>query len=275
MKIVLVGHVCIDKNSSENSSYTGGGSPLLYISRYLAKHFASDPELIAPYGRDFLPFAAGLQLLSPPQDGHTLVYKNITHNQHRTQQCEHIDTADPVPLTSDMKKCVAEADVICLAPLLPNYPLKYVRDLLATRKPGSVAILSPQGYLRTVDAEGNVSPRDFKEALDILPLFDVTIFSEDDQPDAIATARRWAQDLPVSQIIVTQASRGASLVTATGVTPVATDPVPEDQIVDSVGCGDTFSAAVMMSYAQERDIVTAIRAGNKAARAKLFAAGVN
>lgn len=273
MKILLIGHVCIDINNSEHASYTSGGSPLLYMGNYLKRNFKIDPLLIAPYGRDFLPYAAGLQLLTPPHRGHTLVNKNTTRNHRKTKQSEHFRDVDPVPLTAEVKKRIAEADIICLAPLLPSYSVDYVRDLMAARKPSAVTLLSPQGFLRAVDAHGRVSPRRFTEAEDIIPLFDMVVFSEDDLPNALEMAQQWAMSAPKSQIIVTQDSRGASLVTTKGLIPVATTPVPEDHIVDSIGCGDTFSAAAIYSFAQNRDVAAAIKAGNEAARAKLFQAG--
>jgi sugar/nucleoside kinase (ribokinase family) len=245
----------------------------MYMAHYFHEHLEIDPILIAPSGQDFQEYAKNVTLIPPPEGARTLVYKNHTRNGHRTQQCENTESASPVSLTEEIKRQVAVADIICLAPQLPNFPAVYVQELLSSKRPGAMAVLLPQGYLRKVDAQGHILPRDFEEAGDVVPLFDLITLSEDDHVDTIRVGQQWAQIAPGSQIVVTQGPRGASWVTATGATTVETNPVPDDQIVDSVGCGDTFSAATMHNYFRSRDVVAAIKAGNSAARSLLFRTG--
>lgn len=274
MKILLVGHVCIDVNESEHATYTGWGSALMYMAHYFQKYLDTTPVLLAPYGKDFQQYAQDIVLLSPPQEAPTLVYKNRTHNNTRVQQAVHSDSAQPVPVTKDMQAAIADADIICVAPLLPNYSLDYIQNILRFRKKGSLAVLLPQGYFRAIDTEGEVTQQDFAQADTIIPLFDVVIFSETDHPQSLQLAKQWATQSP-ALMIVSQASRGASCIAADGsVHAIKTDQVSEDQIVDSVGCGDIFSAATMSAYFSKRDIIVAMKAGNKAARDKLFIVGV-
>lgn len=270
MKIVLCGHVCIDVNISEGASYTSWGSSLMYMAHYFQDQLKLAPLLIAAYGRDFEQYTKGITFLPVAMGEHTLIYKNHTTNNRRLQQCDHVADAKPVPITKAVKDSVAQADIICVAPLLPNFSTAYVRQLLSTKKFKSLAVLLPQGYLRTADHKGYVQPREFEEADEIIALFDMVIISNDDHPNAVQLAQQWARQAPQVAIIVTQGSRGASLVSADTVRPVATEPVAEEHIVDSVGCGDTFSAALMYSYFQGRDIIAAIQTGNASARAKLF-----
>ncbi len=274
MKIVLVGHVCIDVNNSEHATYTSWGSALMYMAHYLHSYLNSTPALLAPYGKDFAQYLEGIVCMSPPQGTHTLVYKNQTHNKHRVQQCEHSDIAQPIPLTKNMREAIAAADIICVAPLLSNYSLGYLQDLLQTRKTASMTVLLPQGYFRSVDNKGQVTQRQFEEADTIIPLFDLVIFAETDHPQSLQLAEQWAQKAK-PLIIVSQGSSGASWVSADGtIHAIEARQVPEDQIVDSVGCGDVFSAATMHAYFQKRDIIAAVQAGNKAARNKLFEVGI-
>ena len=270
MKIVLCGHVCIDVNTSEDATYTSWGSALMYMAHYFQDQLKIDPVLIAAHGRDFEQYAKGVTFLTVSEDDHTLIYKNHTINSRRLQQCEHVADAKPVSITAAVKDSVAQADIVCVAPLLPNFSAAYVRELLSSKKSKSLAVLLPQGYLRTVDHEGYVQPREFEEASAIIALFDMVILSEDDHRNCMQLAQQWARQAPQAAIIVTQGSRGASLISADDVKPVETEPVAENRIVDSVGCGDTFSAALMYSYLQGGDIIAAIQAGNAAARAKLF-----
>lgn len=268
-RVVLVGHVCIDVNISEGSSYTGWGSALMYMARYFARQQPDvKPVLVSPYGRDFLPYATGLALLpSEPQAGHTLVYKNRSLNGRRTQRSEYYDTAGPVSLTDDIVNHLKQADIICLAPLLPNFSPTYVREILSHKKLGCKTCLLPQGYFRDIRADGQVEPREFREAEEIIPLFGMVIFSEDDHPDSSRSAKRWAN---LSNIVMTRGPRGAAWIKPDRVVEVPVEPVTEDRIIDSVGCGDTFSAAAMYAYYREDDMAAAIQAGNAAARAKLF-----
>ena len=274
MKILLIGHVCIDVNESEHAAYTDWGSALMYMAHYFQKYLSTTPTLLAPYGKDFQQYTQGIVLLSPPQEAPTLIYKNHTHNNKRVQQAEHSDSAQPLPLTKDTQAAIADADIICVAPLLPNYSLDYLQNILRFRKKGSLAVLLPQGYFRRIDTEGRVTQQDFAEAETIIPLFDLVIFSETDHPQSLQVAKQWAKQSS-SLIIVCQASRGASWITSDGtIHAIKTNQVPEDQIVDSVGCGDIFSAATIATYFSTRDIIPAVKAGNKAARDKLFIVGV-
>ncbi len=274
MNVLLVGHVCIDNNVSENSSYNGPGSALVYMADYFEDQLHITPGLIAPYGNNFLKYRADLSLLNQPSGEQTLLYKNLTRdNKHRSQQCQHIEAADPVELSKELLAHAATADIICLAPLLPNYSANYVQRLMSAKKPGCITLLSPQGYLRNIDSRGNVYSKEFEAAEEIIPLFDLVVLSEDDHTDAFYHAESWAKLAPRTNIVMTQGSFGASLITQSGATLFGTKPIPESKIIDSVGCGDTFCAAAAHDYLRNHDAARAIKAGNKAAGAKLFRAG--
>lgn len=274
MKITIVGHVCIDENTSEHAKYKGAGSP----SMYMAKYFQTVPGLlvtiIAPYGNDFRQHSREVRLLPEALDAPTLVYKNITSNNSRIQYCEHADTAVPPQLTPEVVEVISSADIICVAPLLPNFDEPFVQNVLAKKNPHTVTVLLPQGYMRHINKTGVVEVRQFQEANALLPLFDIIALSEEDIPDVFRQAELWAGQSPRTNIIVTQGEKGASIVSSAGTQHVSTSPVAEEKIVDSVGCGDVFSAALMHEYYKSHDIVLAVKAGNKAARQKLFHAGV-
>lgn len=269
MNVVLVGHVCVDSNTSERSSYTGWGSSLMYMAAYFRDYTDIHPVLIAPHGTDFQEYAEGLDLLPAAQGEHTLLYKNVTRNNHRTQWCGSLGAAHPVPITDEVKNCITAADVIIVAPLLPNYTVEYVEKLLAAKKPGCLTALLPQGFLRVIGTGGKVLPREFEEANDVLSLFDLVILSDDDVNGDVQKVQSWAKQNLRTNIIMTQGALGASWVTSKGLVSVKTKPIPREQIVDSVGCGDTFSAAAVLSYFVAPDVTAAVQAGNEAAGAKL------
>jgi sugar/nucleoside kinase (ribokinase family) len=271
MKVVLVGHVCIDHNISEHAAYSSWGSAVMHMAHYFRDHAGVEPVVIASRGQDFEPYAKNVTLLpAAPSSSKTLIYKNVTHDGKRTQRCENSSSAEPAPLGSNAIKAIAEADILVVAPLLPNFSVDYIQRLLGHTKASCLTALLPQGYFRAVTNQQAVAPRTFTEASKIMPLFDLAILSEDDYPDVREAAEKWASSH--TEIIITQGPHGASLVTPDGFVSVPTHPVPEDRIVDSVGCGDIFSAALILNLFKEKDLVQAIGSGNKAARAKLFTA---
>jgi len=269
MSIVLVGHVCIDHNVSEKSSYTRWGSGLMYMAHYAQAHLQTKPVLLAPYGSDFAPYSQDVTLLSEEQSTPTLIYENHTNNRIRTQRCEHANFANPVKLNSAIKASLSSADILVVAPLLPNFSASYVIELLAHKKAGGLSVLLPQGYFRSITSDGLVLPRKFEEAADIIPLFDMVIFSEEDTSTAIELAKQWSKQSR-GVIIVTQGLLGASGIAQGSVESVSTQTIPVNQIVDSVGAGDIFSIAAMHDYYQNKDLRKAMIAGNSAARARLL-----
>ena len=211
-------------------------------------------------------------MLNRPHGGPTLVYKNVSRHGKRTQECENTGYAAPVLLNDNLKKHIAAADIMIVAPLLPNYPTAYVTKLLSNKKSSCLSVLLPQGYLRSVLSNGHVSSRDFYEASGLLPGFDIMIISEDDVPDALSVSQQWARQNPATKIIVTQGDKGASWVRQDSVISVRTQPVPERELVDTVGCGDVFSAACVHNYVSSKDVQTAMAVGNTAARERLHTA---
>jgi sugar/nucleoside kinase (ribokinase family) len=269
MNIALVGHVCIDENVSENVSYVSWGSALIYIATYYRNHTEDTVSLIAPYGRDFLPYANNVHMVNDAQGEHTLIYKNTSNHGRRIQYCENAEYAKPLPPDDVIKRAITQADIVIFAPLLPNYSIAYVTELLSAKRDNCLTALLPQGYFRHIAGDGRVLHRDFDEASELLPLFDMMIFSEDDAPKAVTILQSWAKQNSGMKIIMTQGDKGASWVRERDVLHVGTKPVPKKEIVDSVGCGDTFSAAAIRNYFYSKDTQAAINAGNEAASDKL------
>lgn len=131
--------------------------------------------------------------------------------------------------------------------------------------------LCVQGYLRTVTASSEVIPRDFIEAPQLLPLFDITVLSDEDHPSALEMVHEWKALPKARQIIVSQGPKGASILTPTAVQPVPTTAVDAADIVDSVGCGDVFLGSLVYEYHLNPDLRHAVAKAHIAARNKLLA----
>jgi hypothetical protein len=248
MQILIVGHVCIDRNVTEHATF-----------------------VVVPYGSDFIPYSKKLSLYPPyPLNISTMVYENTVHGATRIQKCFHYKEAVPVVIDDTMIRTIKQADIVCLAPLAPSYDTKYVRSLKAHMRPDAIFALLPQGYFREFSPDHTVGIRDFTEADGILPSVDIVIMSQQDHDDMHALAALWAEQYHCIAV-VTQAECGATVYSGTSILQVPTSPVPLDRIVSSIGAGDIFSAAFLYRYKKSNDLRSSVGYANKIARQGLFA----
>ena len=270
MKITILGHVCIDKNTSENSSYSAAGSPAIFMHKIYQQLPDNEITIIAPYGADFLKYKGNAKLYPEnPKGEKTLTYENIIKNGVRIQKAHHWDMAGPVKIDNRIKKLVSGSDIVFIAPLTPDFPAGYLQNILSETKTGTLKVLSPQGYFRKFDHRDNVLAGSFREAGKILPLVDVVIVSEEDHPDMLFLAKTWADTHKII-VIVTLGAKGAVAFTSGKEILLPTRPVSENEVVDSVGSGDIFSAGFAYRYRQTRNIKKAGKFANALARQCLF-----
>jgi len=271
-RVVIIGHVCIDSNTTEHNSYTSWGSSALYIAQYIQQQYQVQPLVIAEYGADLLPYLPeGIRLLpDKPTQPASLRYENDTRVVPRIWRCFNAEFSPEPALTTAVIEALQTADIVFVATLLPNYSSGFLEQALRYTKPTALRVLCPQGNLRQIDAEGLVHPRDFNEAPELVPRFSLTIYSEEDTPSALSDAAVWTKQSK-ARIIVTQGENGASIFEHGECLRIPTRPLSPDQIVDSVGCGDVFQAAVAYEYHATRDLPSAVRAAHIAAADKLAA----
>jgi sugar/nucleoside kinase (ribokinase family) len=268
--IVFVGHVVIDHNKVEQTSYVRWGSPAMFMRRYFLSSAAINPTIIASYGADFLQFASDTLLLPKKPDlEHSIVYENIYKNGYRTLYC-HGDVKAVPEISPEVIEALSRADLLFLAPLTPAFTTGYINEIMQHVRPDCIKTVVPQGYFRDFDADGLVGPREFQEAAAILPNFDLVIISDEDHPHADKIAHEWKQASPKTNVIVTENAQGADIILDNGVRHIPTNPVPPEKMVDPVGLGDTFSAACAFELRQTGDIDKAVIAGHTAAREKLI-----
>lgn len=268
MIITILGHVCIDNNKSENTSYTAAGSPAMFMAR-VYKHFPQvKTQIIAPYGTDFLPYTNAVSIYPKhPQGDKTLVYENSSQGNLRTQKTRRREYANPIDIDEDLISHIKQSDIIFFAPLTPAYEVQYVKKCFSYAPKTTLKILLPQGYYRDFTEEDEVVQRIFIEADALLPLFDFVIVSEQDHQDMFSIARKWAK---VIKVIMTLGSKGALCMSGTQSHMLEVIPVSVNQIVDSVGSGDIFSASFGYRYFLTKDIYTSLEFANDIARQCLF-----
>lgn len=264
--ITIVGHVCIDHNTVEGVYQESWGSAALYIAHYLVSQHHIQPKVYAKYGNDLSSFIDTNLFINRPSHSHpTLIYKNTITDGVRIQSVANESWVAPRKLSSSLARALATTDILIIAPLLPDHSPAFIRQLCQALPSHAMKILLPQGYYRSVDTTGQIAIRSFKESRDILPLIDVIIQSDEDSQDAIAVSQEWVRANPNLTAVVTHNSDGVSAFTYDQSLSLPTTPVSADNIVNSVGAGDVFSAELALSLQRDTSLQDALANAQHAA----------
>ncbi|PIY69540.1 hypothetical protein COY90_00080 [Candidatus Roizmanbacteria bacterium CG_4_10_14_0_8_um_filter_39_9] len=268
MDITILGHVCIDNNVSEHTTYTIAGSPAMFMDKVFNKFPGVTTHIIAPYGTDFLPYVKEINIYpDKPISDWTLIYENNSQKNIRTQKAFNRENAKPLPLDDKLRTIISKSDVLFFAPLTPDFTAQYVLDIVKYTKLNALKILIPQGYYRSYNHENNVIPREFKESQTLLPLFDFVIVSEQDHAMMGEIIKRWAR---ITNVVMTRGDQGSVYLHKNDSVVTTVDPVKPEDIVDSVGSGDIFSASFGYKYYLTKDIRKSLKFANEIARQCLF-----
>ncbi|MBN2015354.1 carbohydrate kinase family protein [Candidatus Dojkabacteria bacterium] len=268
MDITIVGHVCIDRNEVENAKYEAAGSPAIFITKILKQFPDTSIKVLSHQGLDFEKYNEKTQIYPKvPQFKKTLVYKNIVKNKKRTQYALNRYNSPPINTDSKVIQILKNTDILFVSPILANYPTDFVNKITRFNS-NTLKILLPQGYFRRFDGKDRVGFREFKEASDLLYLFDFTILSDEDYPDIANLSKKWLNGNK-SKVIITKGKDGADLISGADLitkTKVINFPTKEaPKIVDSTGSGDIFSASFAYKFFQTRDDAKSIEFANKVA----------
>lgn len=268
MNIILFGHVCIDYNTIEGASYKSWGSSLLYIAKYLKEETTDQPVLLAPYGKD-LNVVTNQSISNQPTDDSTLVYENIVESGVRRQKVQRYENVSEVQLSDRNIEQLSQADLFIFAPLLPSFSGDYVRQITESLPQTALKVILPQGYFRQVGKDRNITRRDFSEAAEITPLFDMMILSDEDVDAPINHIAMWHSFNKNLKIIVTENCAGATVYTHENELHIPTTPIGADDIINPIGTGDVFSIACSYQFARTENLALAVRSGHEAAAKSL------
>lgn len=269
MNVVALGHVCIDRNESENASYVTAGSPAVFIHKIFRQLPDTNVNVIASYGIDFLEYKKDLPLVTLSGElPKTLVYENVSKNNTRSQKALNREYADPPNLTEEVSNILTQTDIVFVAPLMPNFSEDYLKEAFSKLKNDSLKVLIPQGYYRNFDSENNVIPRNFEEE-NILSFFDLVVVSDRDGKNVFEKVKDWVEKYGIL-VIVTTGKDGAVAITKDGNINLPANTVDEKDIVDTVGSGDIFSASFAYKYYLTHDIGKSGEFANEIARQALF-----
>ncbi len=141
----------------------------------------------------------------------------------------------PVHVPDEWKK----APVVHLAPLAQE-----IDPGLLDTFPGSMMLITPQGWMRGWDKEGMVFPVEWEHAEAALARADVTIFSTDDVPVPALVARYVA----MAKLVVVTENRRGCLVYERGKQPWRSHAFRPSRDFDPTGAGDVFASSFATHY---------------------------
>jgi sugar/nucleoside kinase (ribokinase family) len=145
------------------------------------------------------------------------------------------------------------------APVVHLGPIAQELDATLTPAtfPGALVGVTPQGYMRTWDAAGRVSPIPWAQAAAMLPTATVTILSQEDLGFSQELERDYAAR--AARLVVTRADLGATLYTRGARRDFPAPVIAE--VRHPTGAGDVFAAALLSHvYLHPGDWDAAMRA---------------
>ncbi len=231
---LLVGHVTRDL-------LPGGGEALGGTAAYSALTAAAlgrTVGLVTSAKGDFIPPTSGaLHWKVEPAESTTTF-----ENRYQSGQRQQFLHAVARPLIPDLLP-----EAWKTAPLLHVGPVAGECDpvWLAAFSGRAFIGVTPQGWMRRVDAEGRVHVSEWEAAGRWLPLASAVVLSLEDLGGDWERARALATQTPL--LVVTQGRAGSTLFTAEGEVQI---PAPAVAEVDPTGAGDIFAAALFIALAE-------------------------
>ena len=165
---------------------------------------------------------------------------------------------DNIPFTPEMEALARRADAVCFGSLVQRMASRasVLRFLRATR-PGALKVFDIN--LR----QHYYSPEVLEESLqlaDILKINDEEIRIVADMfglgDDDVAACRALIDRYALRLVILTKGADGSEVITTD---EVILQPAGEAQVVDTVGAGDSFTAAFVVAYLQGKSLAEAQR----------------
>lgn len=263
MKITILGDVCIDHNRVENAEYFSFGGPAMYMQMIYRTIPNAEVKIITNHSKKFIEYKNNAPLLpSKTNIEDMLEYENIVVDGERTQYAHNAHYGKINIEDNEIQKVLESTDLFIFANLIPNYKKEYIQRLLKFLPEKTLKVILPQGYFRNIQEDGLVKFREFHE-LDLFKDFDLVVLSDDDYPNILQLADGWSDDFDID-IVITKNYDGADhFKPGNETTHVPTEGI--DDIKDSTGSGDTFTASVSYMYAKTKNMQKSLEFAHKVA----------
>ena len=242
--ICCIGHITSDKIVTPQAvNYLPGGTAY-YFSCALSKLDVGYLLVtsLAPAEMHYVAAlrAKGISIKVQPGSG-TVYFENIYGENPDDRSQNVIQTADPFSMAQLED---VDAHIFHLGPLLAD---DISTDLIKTLSTKGRISLDVQGYLRKV-VNQKVYPTVWpvkRQALQYVSILkaDVAELQALTGCTAVADGAKWAADLGVKEVIVTNGSKG-SVIYSDG-TFYNIPAYPPSVVIDATGCGDTYMAGYL------------------------------
>lgn len=212
--------------------------------------FASEVESALP----------GIDIATRPS-AQTTTFENTYGDEGRTQYLR----AHAERLTrEDVPAAWRGARIVHLGPIAQEFGAEMVSGF-----PSSMLALTPQGWLRQWDSSGRVSPKPWAEALEVLALIDVLIFSPEDVGHNWEIIHAYTR---AARLAVLTMERHGSLVFERNEGRWL--PPREARVEDPTGAGDVFATAFLATYLDSGNPLLSARFANVAASFSIEKGGI-
>lgn len=254
---LIIGHIARDLTPE---GVTLGGT-VSYASR-TALAFGLRVGVVTAWGQDVsLDVLDGVSLKTIEVE-HSTTFENTYTGNRRIQKVHHV--ADELDYQM-IPQAWREAPIVHIAPLAQELSPTLVRHF-----PEAILGLTPQGWLRDWDSEGNVSVSEWPEARFVLPQVKAAVISIDDIGGDQHRLDEMTSSCPL--LVVTLGRQGADLYYQGNVEHISTDQVDE---LDPTGAGDIFAASFFYRIYAGDIPSRAVRFANRIAGNSVTRIGLN
>ena len=270
--VIIVGNFSVDKNVWTKGQIENvlGGAPT-----YSGSTFASlgkETGIFSIIGKDYvsevLRFCRskdidtrGLQVIS----GKTMAFQN-SYNEDGTRKQRCLNVA-PKLLVKDMPKNYMDSRAFYISPLAGEVDEELLKGL---RRKGNIVMLDPQGLMRKISKNGEVSIALDKNILNgVLKLVDIVKIGKDEIEVFKMKEKEILSMLAKNGVRIGIITRGKDTVMVLHNKRFLEIRTLDIAVEDPTGAGDVFGAAFLSEYMTRFDVEEAIKFATTAAALKI------
>lgn len=236
MDYLIIGYITLDKSSS---GYQLGGTAT--YAALTAQALGMTPAILTTANRDRINSSKlNMIPLFLQQSEQTTIFENRMMNTQREQVIYQIAapiSLDPLPAQW------LETEIVHFGPVAGEFCPEWLAAF-----PSAYKGLTPQGLMRTWDANGKVQRTPIKMAPELIKQFDAIVFSVEDVEEDEDIIDSYAQHANV--LAVTEGKNGARIYWNGDMRHFSAPDVKE---INNTGAGDIFATSFFYRHHQTRD----------------------